>query len=254
MKYFTFGSGPKTLVILPGLSVQSVMDSADVVADGYSLMENDFTVYVFDRRYELPPHYPVSEMAEDTFLAMRSLGLKDICLFGASQGGMMAMYIAAKHPEFIKKVVLASTSCRMTKERADNVKDWTEIAKEGDAEKLYLSFGEKLYPSDLFEQYKSVLTEMAKTVTDNDLARFVILADGTKGLDLTEELPKIKCPVYVTGSYDDAVLGPDASTEIIERLSHLPGLKSYIYENYGHAAYDTAPDFRQRVYDFFMGR
>ena len=32
MDYFQFGQGKETLVILPGLSVQSVMDSADAVA------------------------------------------------------------------------------------------------------------------------------------------------------------------------------------------------------------------------------
>ena len=34
MDYFSFGSGGKTMVILPGLSVQSVMNAADDIAAG----------------------------------------------------------------------------------------------------------------------------------------------------------------------------------------------------------------------------
>ena len=55
MDYFRFGHGKETLVILPGLSVQSVMGFADAVAEAYQMFADDYTVYVFDRRKELPP-------------------------------------------------------------------------------------------------------------------------------------------------------------------------------------------------------
>ena len=48
MDFFKFGRGRKTLVILPGLSVQSVMLSADAIEKAYCSLENDFTIYVFD--------------------------------------------------------------------------------------------------------------------------------------------------------------------------------------------------------------
>ena len=67
MDYFHFGNGQKTFIILPGLSLGSVMASCDQIAEAYQAFAQDYTVYVFDRRYELPPHYPVSEMAEDLF-------------------------------------------------------------------------------------------------------------------------------------------------------------------------------------------
>ena len=88
MNYFRFGKGEKTLVILPGLSVQSVMGAADAIAAAYQPCEEIFTTYVFDRRSELPSSYPVREMARDTAEAFRMLGLKNVCLFGASQGAV----------------------------------------------------------------------------------------------------------------------------------------------------------------------
>lgn len=46
----------------------------------------------------------------------------------------------------------------------------------------------------------------------------------------------------------DRVTGGEASMEIAEKL----GCKSFIYDDLGHAAYEEAKDFNQRVYDFFM--
>ena len=53
MDFFRFGHGKETLVILPGLSVQSVMVFADAVAEAYQRLANDFTIYVFDYRKEM---------------------------------------------------------------------------------------------------------------------------------------------------------------------------------------------------------
>jgi len=54
MEYFRFGRGKDPLVILPGLSVQSVMLFADAVAESYRSFTDRYTVYVFDCRKELP--------------------------------------------------------------------------------------------------------------------------------------------------------------------------------------------------------
>ena len=42
MDFIHFGRGNRTLVILPGLSVDSVMKYAGTVADAYSIMTDDF--------------------------------------------------------------------------------------------------------------------------------------------------------------------------------------------------------------------
>lgn len=63
-----------------------------------------------------------------------------------------------------------------------------------------------------------------------------------------EELEKIQCPVFVIGGMQDKVTSGAASIEIAEKL----GCKSYLYEELGHAAYEEAEDFNQRVYDFLM--
>ena len=59
-----------------------------------------------------------------------------------------------------------------------------------------------------------MLAAASEAVTAEDLKRFVILAEGMKGFDVTEQLHGISCPVLVVGSADDRVLGADASEQI----------------------------------------
>lgn len=250
MDYFRFGHGDQTLVILPGLSVESVMKFADTVAPAYASFEDQFTVYVFDRRKELPPVYTIRDIARDTAAAIRALGLDRICLFGASQGGMIAMSIAIEQPDLVSRLILGSSSSHVTDEQFRVIDGWIQLAKAGRPEDLYLAFGEAIYPQQVFEQAKVLLTESAKGVTEEDLSRFVILAEGIRGFDVTDQMEKIACPVLVIGSADDYVLGGDASGKIAEQLKGRPDCELYMYDGYGHAVYDLTPDYKERMLDF----
>lgn len=251
MEYFRFGHGRKTLAILPGLSLRSVIYAADAVADAYRLLTDDFTIYVFDRRKNLPAAYTVRGMARDTVQVFRSLGLERICVFGASQGGMIAMQIAIDCPELVHRLAIGSACCRVTPSRYRTVERWIEIAKSGNAEELYLSFGQALYPQDVFERLRTFFADAARAVTPGDFDRFIRLAEGMKDFDVTEDLARIVCPTLVIGSADDRVLGAQADAQIAACLRNCPECICCQYDGYGHAAYDTAPDYPERLLRFF---
>ena len=50
-----------------------------------------------------------------------------------------------------------------------------------------------------------------------------------------------------SGAGQDKTLGPDAAPEAAAAIK---GSQLFIYENLGHAAYEEAKDFNQRVMDF----
>ena len=251
MDYFRFGSGEKNLVILPGLSVQSVMGAADAVASAYASVAERFTIWVFDRRAELPPRYTVQDMARDTAAAFRALGLEQVCVFGASQGGMIGLVMAIEYPELVGRLALGSSSAHVRPEQYSVLEEWVQLAKAGDREGLYLSFGKDIYPPAVFDSYRDALIAAAATVTDRDLERFVTLAEGTNGFDVVKDLDRIRCPVLAVGSFDDGVLDSDATMEIAEKLDEHADFRLYMYAGFGHAAFDTAPDYRERLLRFF---
>lgn len=252
MEYCKFGSGDKVMAIIPGLSVQSVMGSADAIEDSYGAMRDEFTYYVFDCRKDIPEQYFIEDMARDTADAIKQLGLSDIYLFGASRGGMVAMTIAIEYPELVKKLALGSTSSHVKKEQRKVIQNWIDLAKSKKTAELYDNFAKEIYPHSVYEQTKEFFAEVSKTVKDSELESFIIQAEAVKNFDATDKLARISCPVLVLGAFEDAVLDSDATMEMAEKLDYRDDFRLYMYTGYGHAAFDTAPDYRTRVFDFYL--
>lgn len=247
MKYFRFGTGEKIFVILPGLSVKSVMEFAGGIAEAYKMFAEKYTVYVFDRRLDLPPVYTVTDMARDTAGAFDALRIKNAYVFGASQGGMIAQIIAAERPDLVRCEVLGSTAARLDAEHYRLFEQWAQLADSGRSLDLYMSFAGAVYPQSLFAEYRETLLAAAAAVNAEDMRRFAILARGTENFDIYDLLPEIKCPALVLGVAEDQVLGAEASRAIAERLN----CDIYMYAGCGHAAYDTAPDYKDKLLRFF---
>lgn len=265
MDYSVFGQGDRAFVVLPGLSVRSVLLSEDDLQKAFSLMTDQYRVYIFDRRTDMPPVYHVYDMARDTAEAMEALGLRDADIFGASQGGMMAMVIAIDYPHLVHKLVLGSTSARVGEMAMTVGTEWVLKALRRDRAGLFMDFGKKLFAPETFEKIKPALEKVAEQATEEELDRFVIQTEGTGGFDELDQLPRIQCPVLVLGDETDAVLGVQATRDIAARLNAQPmpedftqpdagGSKNefYIYKDYGHAVYDTAPDYRDRIKSFLL--
>lgn len=252
MDYLTFGHGSRILVILPGISVQSVLGTPHAIVRAYRLLADDFTIYLFDRRKDMPQDYSISSMASDTAAAMQEIGIGSASIFGVSQGGMIAMQIAADHPELVTKLVLGSTSAYVGEEQCTIIDGWIAPAKEGDAAALYLAFCRAIYPEKIFEGYRRILAEASAAVTAEDLERFIIACRAAKSFDIRSRLSAIACPVLVTGDTDDRIFGAEEAHAIIDGLSPLAESSLYISEGYGHAAYDTAPDYKERMLGFLL--
>ncbi|MBO6302013.1 MAG: alpha/beta hydrolase [Ruminiclostridium sp.] len=247
MDYISFGSGSRNMVIIPGLSLMSVCESGDAVANAYKMFAAEYTVYLFDRRKNLPPVYGIPDMARDTAAAFDALGIRDAYVFGTSQGGMIAQVIAAERPELVKALVIGSSASRVSDERKAEMSVWVDAAKKGDAAAVVSGFAGAVYSEAFYEKNRGAFGVLAKMLTAEQLGRFVILAESIGTFDVYDMLPDIKCPVLVIGAGNDRVLGAEASRETAEKL----GCELYIYENGSHAAYDEEPDYKDRIYGFF---
>ena len=247
MNYLHFGNpeGP-VFVILPGLSLKSVMGAAEAVTAAYADLAADNDMYLFDRIEEFPEGYDISAMAEDTCDAFDQLGLKDITVMGVSQGGMIAQTIALSRPELVSRLVLCSTAPSVKNIDQTVFEEWHALAENKDTAALAESFGKYVYTPDFFEQYKDPILASADGATDRDLQNFVISLEGTMSFDLSDRLSEITCPCFVLGAGEDRVLGVQGSYDLMEKL----GCEGYIYEGKGHGVYDEAPDYRSRIMAF----
>lgn len=248
MDYFRCGKeGGFPLAIIPGLSIKSVMESASAVAALYKPFADEFDIYVFDRRKNLPDTYSLEEMADDTAKAIQALGLTRVNFYGASQGAIMVQLIAIRHPELVNSIVLGSTAPRATKESETVVKNWIDLATLDTCKDLMLAFAEKVYTADFVNKYRDAFITMARLVSQEELDKFKILAKTLFGFDNTDKLGTIGCPALVLGAREDQVFNYTLSEELAKGI----GCDVYIYDGYGHAVYDEAPDYVDRLHSFY---
>ena len=248
MDWFRFGAGEKIFVMLPGLSVKSLVNSAEGIASAYRIFSDDFTVYFFDRTKFLSENYTLEQLAGDTAEAMTALGIKDACVFGTSQGGMIAQIIAINHPELVSKLFLASTCARIFPEAEKVMNKWVSLAERGDIDSFCDCFIDLLYGESFAEKFGELIRLAHSDVTGDDFKRFVILGRSCDGFDIRDRLSSIRCPVMVVGAENDRVLTAQASVEIGEII----GCGCYLYgPEYGHCVFDEAPDYKDRIFKFF---
>ena len=248
MNYISFGKGEKSFIILPGISVHSVLGSGEAIAAAYSAFCDDYTIYVFDRANDMPQGYTVRDMAEDTAKAMQSLGIENADIFGASQGGMIELYLAIDHPELVHAMVLGSTLARGNDTISALIDEWIELAENKNETGLLESFADNVYSQATLDAYRDTLISSNLGITDGEYERFIIQAEACKSFDCYDELGSVSCPALVLGSEGDRVVTAQGSKDIAEAL----GCEIYLYdESYGHGVYDEAPDYRQRCLDFF---
>lgn len=252
MNFLKFGKGERTLVIIPGISIGSLLPSAKLITDSYKAVAEEFTVYLFERIENPPMSYSIHEMAEDTCTAITGLGLKDIYLFGASQGGMISLDLVLNHKELIQRVFLAASAAKVTPMALDTVKTWISFAEKKDGKGLMHSFGKKLYPKELYEASHKLLDDLGEKVSDNDFKKFVIMANALKGYDLSDRLSEIKTGILFAGAYDDNVLGPSAIELFKDAAKTNKSFEIYVLSGYGHAFYDTAPEIKSKMLEFFI--
>ena len=250
MDYMVFGKGENKFVIIPGLSVHSVMGLAESVAEAYKDFSDNYTVYLFDRPKELKDGVTIRDLAEDTATAMKALDIENAYVFGASQGGMIAQYLAIDHPELVCKMVLGSTLSR-TNDTFEKVgTNWVQLAENRDEKGLIEAFVNDVYSENTLEAYRDTLISSNLGITEDEYERFIKLANSCLTFDCYDELSSIQCPVLVIGCEGDNVVTAEASKEIAEALN----CEIYLYDDtYGHGVYDEATDYKQRCMDFFEG-
>lgn len=251
MEYAVFGNGSKNLVLIPGLSLRSTLASASSVETAYKIFKEEYTVYLFDRRKNMPAVYPISEMAHDLAAVLKALGTGRVSVVGMSQGGMIAQYMAISNPELVDRMVLCSSSSKAEPLQIEVIGRWAELARGGFSQELVNSFIDNAFTPAFVERYRRALLMMYKNLSAEEMLRFAITSEACAGLDIYEGLGKIKCPVLVLAAGLDHVVTCEASEKIVAKLraENVP-CEFYTYAEKGHAVFDEAKDYKERILDF----
>lgn len=245
--YITFGKGAKPLIIIQGLNTRGIKGMSVPLAYMYRIFADDYQVYLFDRRPQVFDGITVRDLADDVAAAMDQLGIKNADVVGVSQGGMIAQYLAMDRPDLINKLVLAVTLSKKNDTVESVIEKWITLTEQGAMKQLVMDMAEKMYSDAYVKKYKPLMPLLTAMQKPKDAQCFIHLAKACLTCNTYEELDKIQCPVFVIGGRQDKVVGASASEEMAQKL----GCPIFMYEGLGHAAYEEANDFNQRIYDFF---
>ncbi|MBP3487430.1 MAG: alpha/beta hydrolase [Roseburia sp.] len=249
MDYISFGKGEDILIMLPGLGdgLTTVKGMAVPMAMTYRMYARNYKVYIFSRKNHLEAGYSTRDMAADQARAMRMLGISKAKVLGISQGGMIAQYLAIDYPELVEKLVLAVTSPRQNGTIRAVAGNWVKLAEQGNYKGLMIDTAEKSYSENYLKKYRRLYPLLGKIGKPKDFSRFHIQAVSCMEHDAYAKLERITCPTLIIGGDADKIVGQNSAHELADKIKNS---ELFIYEGLGHAAYEEAGDFNDRVCGF----
>ncbi len=247
--YIVFGNGKKNLLMIPGLGdgLKTAKGMALPFALMYRRLAKDYRVYVISRRNVMPQGFTTRDMAKDIAVVLQKLGVEQTSVIGVSQGGMIAQYLAIDFPDLIEKLILTVTLARQNGTVQKVISNWMDMAKCGDYKSLMIDTAEKSYSEKYLKKNRWVYPLMGNVGKPKSFERFLIMAQACIEHDAFDELVQITCPTLILGGKKDQIVTGEASIEISTRI---PGSEIYMYEEFGHGAYEEAKDFLDRIMEF----
>jgi 3-oxoadipate enol-lactonase len=171
----------------------------------------------------------LAELADDAAALLRALGLAPAQVVGLSMGGMVAQYLAIRHPDLVRSLVLLGTACTLPDEARKQMVARGEIARQdGMCAVLGATLERWFTPAAL-------TTELAKRcekqLLENDVESWAACWRAISRLDTLPLLNRIKVPTLVmTGDRDLST--PPAAAKMI--ADNIPGAVLTIVEGAPH--------------------
>lgn len=114
LEYLRTGDGPP-LVLSGGLGPSNTIATGGArrfMLSAAAAYASHFTVYLLNRRVGMPADSTMADIAADYADAIAEIG-EPVLLHGTSTGGSVALHVAADRPELVKRLVIASSACRL---------------------------------------------------------------------------------------------------------------------------------------------
>lgn len=179
MEYLHFGSGQKTLIMLPGLgdSLRSLKGLALPMAIMYRKLSKGYTVYMFGRRDRMPADFNTNDMADDLRYAMDHLGINKADIIGVSMGGMIAQHFAADHPNCVDKLVLVVSAARNNPTLIETINEWLALARLNDHGALMESNLRRIYSPGYYRRNKWLIPIVGRLTKPKSYDAFITQAN-----------------------------------------------------------------------------
>ena len=217
-----------------------------------------------------PRAYSIDDYVGDVEELRLDLGLERINLFGHSHGGIVAMAYAARHPDRVERLILASTLARWAPEQEGAMEQaiashrdepWYADAKaaldaeqagkfETDEELADLALREFPFYFARYGDKERAYVESLRGDTPNADTLRLFNQEIFATFDLRSALEKITAPTLVVTGADDFITGPASAAEIEQGLADVAKV---IIPGCGHLVFVEAPGAFGEAVASFLG-
>jgi 3-oxoadipate enol-lactonase len=191
--------------------------------------------------------YTIELLGTDTIGFLEALDIQRAFVCGSSTGGMVAQWLAALHPERVRRAVLASTaarigSTRLWNDRADAV---TSGGMAAVAEQVIRRLVTDSFRSRDPEGAEAVAATLKSCPPEGYTAICLALRDG----DLADIVAKIRAPSLIVVGADDVATPPADARWLHE---HIVGSELVVLDDASHLCNIEQPArFNEVVLEFF---
>ena len=248
LRYELSGKGDRTLVLVHEMagSLESFDDVVPRLAESRRVLRYDTRGAGMSQKVR--GELGVDTMADDIAAMLDALGITNkVALAGIALGGAIALHFAARYPERTSAVVVSSPATGVAPERRPAALErLLKIEAAGMAFAVVDSMQNGYAPElrgDIarFERYRA-------RWLGNDPASYAAIWRMLAGLDMQDELARLRCPVLVIGGSFDRVR-PPALAEAT--ANSIPGAR-YIEIPSGHYMPVQTPELFSDCIDDFL--
>lgn len=240
LPYARLGDKPNILVNIEALSFKHEPPS------GFALKQfikasrpftDEYTVYIIGRKQNLPKNYLFDKMADDYAKLIRREFKGPVDVMGVSTGGQIAQYLAADHPDVIRKLVIISAAYRLSEKGVEIERKSEEYFMQQKYGKAFTAILDFIFNSTFMRGIAKFFTRlfgkkiMGKIEYPND---FLNEIQGDREMNFKDRLSEIKVPTLVmSGELDIGYTADDVRIT----AEGIPNAKLILYKGYGHGLF-----------------
>jgi pimeloyl-ACP methyl ester carboxylesterase len=237
LPYARMGRKSNVILIIEALSFSHEPPSGFAlkrfVNSARSFVEN-YTIYLVGRKQNLPEDYTFTDIANDYAQMIRKEFQEPVIIMGASTGGQIAHYLAADHPDIVRKLVIISAAYRVSEKGAEIEQRSADYFKQGKYSKSLAALLDLMFNSKVTRGIAKFFTRllgkffMGNIEYPND---YLIEIRGDVEMNFKDRLGEIKAPTLILCGDLDI----DYPAEFVrETAEGIPNAKLILYEGYGH--------------------
>lgn len=232
--YRVYGSGASSLVFLNGVQQSMAMWHSLVrrFSHSYRIVLFDFPNQGAGRTVEGSSHLSLDEQVDILGAVIdATIGEDHTSLCSASWGGVVALAYAARHPQRLKGLILASIGTRANQKMTEMITQGleSEVDRLQVAECIIENFGKEL-PAAMKNR---IVSQFQRMDTESFQAFFqhgsTVISVGE--LEKVVELGKVRCKTVILYGEKDAIVDLD---DVKFLASKLPGSELRLIKDVGH--------------------